>query len=74
MLRQERVSFVGRPLYWHRIDHRTRISKMSSQRTLEIAMVASLVHSVFVAETNPIVARYASARVLVRLFWDAFGW
>ena len=35
-------------------------------------MVASLVHSVFVAETNPIVARYASARILTRLFWDRF--
>ena len=72
MLRQERVSFVGRPLYWHRVNRSTRISKMSSYRMLEIAMVASLVHSVFVAETNPIVARYASARILTRLFWDRF--
>ena len=28
MLRQERVSFVGRPLYWHRVNRSTRISKM----------------------------------------------
>ncbi len=70
MLRQERVSFVSRPLYWHRIDRGARISHLSSPRMLEVAMVASLVHSVLLAETNPIAAREVSARLLARLFCD----
>lgn len=72
MLRLDRASYVKQPLYFHRDDRPTRISKTSSLRMLEVAHIASLLYSVIRAATNPSIARDYGTRLLQRLFWERF--
>ncbi len=72
MLRLDRVSYVKQPLYFHRDDRPTRISKTSSLRMLEVAHIASLLYSAIRDATNASVARDYGTRLLQRLFWERF--
>jgi len=72
MLRLDRASYVRQPLYFHRDDRPTRISKSSSLRMLEVAHIASLLYSAIRAVTNRSIARDYGTRLLQRLFWERF--
>lgn len=72
MLQQRQVSYVKVPLYLHRDDRPTRISRLSSFRMLEVGHIACLVYAMIRQETNQSLAREFGTHLLQRLFWERF--
>ena len=72
MLQQAQISYVKLPLYRHRDDRPTRISRLSSFRMLEVGHIACLIYSLIRQETNQSLAREFGTQLLQRLFWERF--
>lgn len=70
MLRTERFSYIRRPLYFHRTDEKSRISRGGDRRNFEIFYIISYIYSLVCKDYGYYTAKHVIAQILQRLVWE----